>query len=266
MTREKLIDQARAAKKTGDMVTYRDLLQILERENVLANLSDHMERTLGTEKRDAIWNDLTPPDRDESPDKAPEFTGELMRRLSEEVGSEGQRKKALSGNAHGIPPEAFAGEKEFFDKADSLEAYLAGAHHRAVETLQKHADSGEIWFEQVITQEVVDFVKAHREVLGGVLRENRIYLTKIPYAPDEWLREKDEAAKRYLACHCPMAREALKGGSVEIDPLWCHCSAGFAKQKFEVLFGREVEAEVVESVFAGDDRCRFAIIVPDEYL
>ena len=63
-----------------------------------------------------------------------------------------------------------------------------------------------------------------------------------------------------------MAREALGAAPREIDPLWCRCSAGFAARKFQALFETEIEVEVLESVLAGDDRCRFALTVPERFL
>ena len=109
-------------------------------------------------------------------------------------------------------------------------------------------------------------MRGNQELLSGVRQGDRIYMTKIPYAPKDWLVEKDPLRRRYLACHCPLARESIISGRERVSGTWCYCSAGFEKLLFDVVFGEEVEAEVLESVLAGDGRCRFAITIPEKYL
>lgn len=259
-SRENLIALASHLKKAGNRTGLIHCLQILEREEIARNISSHAAAVLGNDLHEAVFKGLELPPAGSPPESALAFTRELTERL-EKIDSRAQ--DALACNAHGIPSEAFAREKEFFDKAGSLEEYLKGSHERAVANLQNHADSGEVWFEQIITQDVVDYVKSDQRVLGGVLNNWKIHLTKIPYKPDEWLKETDPVKKRYLTCHCPMARESLKNGPSDIPPLWCHCSAGFAKQKFMHLFGQDLKTEVLESVLAGGDFCRFTIEIPE---
>lgn len=266
-----LMERARGLRQNGDYDAYLSLLQIIERSEIIPRMETRIAEILGEEVRSRIFEGLPLPPADAPPSRAVPFTRGLVERLiagEREPESPDRRRvyRALSGNAHGIPPAAFDREREFFEKAPSLEIYLRECHGRAVETLRKHAESGEVWFEQIITGEVVEFVRSNREILGGVLREGKIYLTKIPYDPAGWLRERDPRKKRYLACHCPMARESLNGGESPVNPLWCACSAGFAAQKFSALFGEEVRTEVVSSLLGGDDLCRFAIIVPPRIL
>jgi len=269
--RDRLIEKARELKKTGKDEEYIALLQILEREDIIPNLKERFAAVLGEEVCRRLFDGLPLPPVGDPPAEAVTFTEELVNRLlALEERADGPNREtlihSLSGNAHGIPAAAFDREKVYFDNAPTLEAYLQGCHSRAVETLREHARTGEIWFEQIITNEVVEFVASRQEVLGGVLRDRRIYLTKIPYDPAGWLAEEDPRKKRYLACHCPMAREALKSGDNSINPLWCACSAGFARQKFNVLFGEETKVEVVSSLLDGDDACRFAITAPERFL
>jgi hypothetical protein len=51
---------------------------------------------------------------------------------------------------------------------------------------------------------------------------------------------------------------------VAVSPTFCQCSAGFPKKPWEVIFGRALEAEVVESVLKGDPWCKIAIHLPEE--
>jgi hypothetical protein len=53
---------------------------------------------------------------------------------------------------------------------------------------------------------------------------------------------------------------------VRVSPTFCQCSAGFHKKSWEVIFGRPLKAEVVETVLAGDAWCKFAVHLPEEVL
>ena len=271
-TLPRLIALAKKCRAEGRREDYLYLLQVLEREEIADNLKEHMAEELGAEAGDTIFRGLKLPPRGAAPEEALAYVEHLLENLAawnnrrEQAFSEKKLHAALAGNAHGIPPEAFEKEKLHFEKAPSLEAYLKDSHERAVETLAEHAETGEVWFEQIITREVVEFVRPRREILGGRLEGEKIYVTKIPYRPDEWLRETDPRRKAYLACHCPMARASLGKGRTPVDSLWCACSAGFAKQKFEALFGERVETEVVSSVLRGDPMCRFSLTVPSRFI
>jgi len=69
--------------------------------------------------------------------------------------------------------------------------------------------------------------------------------------------------KRYHACHCPLARASILEGDPDISPTWCYCSGGFEKFQFDVIFDEDVGVEVLESALAGDQRCRFAVRIPE---
>jgi len=49
----------------------------------------------------------------------------------------------------------------------------------------------QIWYEQEITPEVLDFAKSNQEIQSGVRVGNKIYVTKIPFAPKQYLSERD---------------------------------------------------------------------------
>lgn len=121
---------------------------------------------------------------------------------------------------------------------------------------------GRIWYEQQITPEVVEFVKRNPEMANGIRRGDKIYVTKIPYAPSDYLKEKDPTLKRYYACHCPLARTAIRDGTPKIPAVFCYCSGGFETFAFDTIFDQTTEVELLESALKGDPRCRFAITIP----
>lgn len=236
---------------------------VLGRAELLENLAKRLEAIAGGEVRERVFAGIPLPAEGAPTDAAIEATTAVVERMRSELPARAC-ERVLAGNLHGIPPSAFAGERERFLAAESIDAWLAGRHARAVAELERHAAEGRIWYEQRITAPVVEFVRANPEVLGGVRRGDRILFTKIPYAPDEWLRETDPAKKRYLACHCPLARESLRGPGPRVPAIFCNCSAGFEKLPFGAAFGVEPDVEVLESVLAGHDRCRFSIAIPHD--
>jgi hypothetical protein len=129
--------------------------------------------------------------------------------------------------------------------------------------LEKHRDEGTPFFNQEITDAVIDFVKSRPDILTGVRKGNKIYHTKIPYMTKEYLAETDEMMKRYYCCHCQWARESIKAGDIEISPTFCYCSAGFTKQPWEVALDQPLEVEIVKSVLKGDLECSFLVHLPE---
>jgi hypothetical protein len=77
------------------------------------------------------------------------------------------------------------------------------------------------------------------------------------------LAETDPVMKRYYACHCPWARESIKNGNLQLNPIFCNCSGGFSKKPWEIIFEQELKVQVLESALKGDSRCRFAVHLPE---
>ncbi|MCH4890549.1 hypothetical protein EZV73_23410 [Acidaminobacter sp. JC074] len=167
-------------------------------------------------------------------------------------------REILADNHHQIPRESILTEKTFYESSISLEAYLYERHKRKVQELQDHCDSGKVWFEQVISQEIVDYVSSNQEILSGVYKDGYIYITKFPYKTEAVLHAECDLFKRYHYCHCPYAKESILSDE-PVDSEWCYCSAGFAKFPFEVILDRPLKIELLESVLRGDLRCRFRI-------
>jgi len=229
---------------------------------IFSSMSERLESLVDEDTRKRVFDGFEMPPLGSPPEEGPHVTRLLMERLQYELPPEVCRR-VLAGNHHRISLEAFKGLKELFEESGSIDELLKRRHERAVTVLEEHLAEGKIWYEQEITQRVVDFVKENQEVLGGVRRGDRIYLTKIPYDPDAYLGEEDPVMRRYHACHCPFVRSSIIGEAPEVPAEWCYCSGGYTKLPFEVAFGEELEVELLESVLAGDPRCRFAVTLPE---
>ena len=109
----------------------------------------------------------------------------------------------------------------------------------------------------------MEYISREPEMGGGVRIGKVVYETKIPFLTKQYLAESDPTLKRYYYCHCPWAREAIKDGE-KVAPIFCNCSAGFHKKPWEAALGQRIEADVLQSVLRGDERCRFAIHLPQD--
>jgi hypothetical protein len=98
---------------------------------------------------------------------------------------------------------------------------------------------------------------------AGVRQGNSIVATKIPKSGNllAYMAETDPVKKRQYYCHCPRVRDALRI-SESLSPTYCNCGAGFYKGIWEVILQQSVEVDVLETVLAGGQVCRFAIHLP----
>lgn len=225
--------------------------------DVLDEIFTRFRRLHSKESLAEILEGLEIPTLGCSPQKMPEFTREFVSRL-ETAFTQDQIEAILTGNNHRLSELAMASEKAAYEAMPSFSAYLEDRHQRKVEELRQHMERHQVWFEQDITPEVVEFVSQNQEVLSGVIQDHQLWITKIPYDTLKYLEAKDDIEKRYYACHCPYAREAILSGK-KVSGNWCYCSAGFAKFPFETILGKPMKIKVIENALDGDSRCRFVM-------
>lgn len=258
VTLEALLAQGRYFYLTGRNDIYVYFTSLLGAVGVVESIADRLALLEGAEVAQELIGTLPKPPLGSEPADYPAFTRTLMERLEQHL-PESTVCHALAGNHHRIPAEEFEDERKLYLLSGSMEEYLRAEHKNQVEALQRHADTGTVWFEQIITQDVVDFVAANQEIQSAVQVGDTLYITKIPYDPARYLAETDETMRRYYACHCPFVREAILRGEPEISGNWCYCSGGFVKYPYEIILGRELRVELLQSVLRGDPVCRFAI-------
>ena len=247
--------------KSHDIYIY--FTQLFGSRGVMENISKRLIEVAGPDQAQLILRDFEFPPFGTPVTEMPARTADFMERLQGNL-HPGQCREVLTGNNHGIREDSFHEERDLYLSSSSLDEYLRGYHQRGVAELQDYCDENKIWYEQVITQDVVDFVRANQEILSAVRSGNKLYVTKIPYDTVHLLAEQDRGRRLYHVCHCPFVREALLAGGVAVDGEWCYCSAGFVKFPFEVIFGTKLDIELLESPLLGHDRCRFAISLPDD--
>lgn len=261
---QRFVDLARYFYITDQNEVYIYIISTISGREVLESISEKLASKVDTDCRDDVFEDIEAPPLGSPPDAYPGKTCLLANRLMK-LGSE-TCHDILADNHHGIPQESYNNPIRWFEESDSIDDFLRRLHKERISVLQHHLDEGKVWFEQEITAEIIELVKGNQEILSAVRDGEYLYITKIPYSPKNWMNETDSVMKRYYACHCPLAREAIimNGPDIPID--WCYCSGGFAKYMFDVLFGEPTEVEVLQSVLAGDTICRFRIKLPEKII
>jgi hypothetical protein len=238
---------------------------ILGGTSVYPSIQDRLSKITGSEVCDAIFSQVDIPPLGSDPVKYPKATFQLMEQLKKELPPEVYRR-VLAGNHHRIPVEAFFKHREWLQELNGdIDAWLKKMHDLSIAELEEHYKENKVWYEQVITQDIIDYVKNNQEILSGIRVGEWIYNTKFPYSPQKYLDETDPRMKRYYMCHCPLARAAVLEDDPKIPMDWCYCSAGYGKLRYDVAFGEETEVEVLESVFNGSDKCRFRIKIPEKW-
>jgi hypothetical protein len=245
-----------------NMDLFLPVLAIFDGGEVMNVLHERLGEHAGEEKRDKVLpkGDLPPlgmPDSEKM-----KVTKKVLERM-EKVLDPSECKKILADVAHGLPRDFRKGEREKYLKAGGIDAYLKQKRQDAIAELEKHRDEGSLFYNQYITDKVVEFVKSRPDVLSGERRGNTIYHTKIPYMVQEFLEAVDENMKRYYACHCAWARESILDDDFNVSADFCHCSGGFTKMPWEAALDRPLEYEMVKSVLKGDNECSFIIHLPE---
>ena len=233
------------------------LITLLGTYGVIASQERRMRALFGDKAANKVFRGMEIPPLGSDLQKYPAAISAYLNAMRAAL-SESQCREVLAGNHHGVNPDGFREAKQSYLNKRDLPTVLQQKHRHLVATLEEHATSGKLWFEQFITPEVVEYVRAHQEVQTGVIDGNRVIVRKIPYDPDAWLSESDPRMKRYHACHCPFVRAAILSGA-DVPDLWCYCSGGFTKLFFDYLFDKDLKVELLESVLSGGDSCTFAI-------
>jgi hypothetical protein len=261
-TFERVVSLQRYLNLIGRSEEAVQLYFLLSATLIYGSISDRLALLNGEEARRRVFGRVQVPPVGAPTEAFPAVTRRLMESLAEELSPEKYRR-VLAGNHHRVPAAAFDKHKEWLREAGSLDGFLKKVHDEAVAEITRYMEEGRMWYEQVITPEVVELVQGNQEILSAVRDGEWLYMTKIPFAPKDWLVERDPKVKRFLACHCPLARSAIASGEADLPLDWCYCSGGYEKWMFDVVFGAETEVEVLESAVAGSDRCRFRVRIPE---
>ncbi len=80
-----------------------------------------------------------------------------------------------------------------------------------------------------------------------------LHLSKVPYDHEAYAAATTHEEKRKAYCFCNLVREAA---APRVDPIFCYRAAGWSRQFFEPILGREfAHCVITHSILKGDDFC-----------
>jgi len=237
-----------------------ETIDIVESYNAMDTLFSRIAEIHGEQIRDEIFRDLDIPPLGFHPEKKPNFTKNIMKRVEDNLGKE-NTIALISPCLHGRPPDDIDGDKKLLAEL-GIDRFLLKKHQDLIKRLEKHRDENTLEFAQIVDDEVIEFVK-NNPTLVGVRKENIIYINKIPYQTKKFLTVKDEKMKKFYLCYCPWIRGALKEGTEnELLKEFCHCSAGWYKLYWDQIFEQSILVEPIKTALSGDLECKFALHLP----
>ena len=241
---------------------YVAVVDLLDGAEALGNLEMKAEQVLGPDRRDLVFQGVPIPGMGIPNETKIDATRKVINRLVE-VADPAECEQILADSLRDLEDSWFQDEKKLYEECGCLDDFLDKNAQNFIAMLEKIRDEEGLFFTQKITDDVVEYVRGEPLIARGVREGDILYEVKIPHMTAEFLAESDPQKKRYFYCHCPWVKEALKDGEADIPPVFCTCSAGFHKKRWEVVLDQPLKAEIVESVLAGDDWCKIAIHLPE---
>lgn len=256
-----LINFANFIKKYEYIV---EIIDISESYNAMDNLYQRVAEQFNEKIRDEIFENINIPPLGSHPDKKPEFTKVVMKRLEEKLGEE-KTIELLKPCLHGRPG-SIKKDRENFLRLNDIDEFLKVKQQEFIERMQKHQKEGTLEFAQFIDEDVMEYIKSHPTISPGKREGDKIIDTKMPYQTMKHLNTEDVKMKRYYSCYCPWVRGAIKNGTEkEISSNFCHCSAGYTKIYWDTIFDQPIKVEPIETALTGALVCKFAVHIPKEF-
>lgn len=232
-------------------------------------IMDIFKREVGARLGEEGWEHLTEgigtPDIRNEAQSGCHTMREFMKRF-DEMTDERMAKAILTHVRHGLKPSDFSWAKESFAEYNNIDDFIRACRDEEVVKFTRLRDTGETFYGQVINDEVLEFVLHQPGMLAAERRGAQLHITAFPSSMIDYLQATDEREKRYLACHCPFAKESILLEKEEVSKTLCFCSLGHAKIMWEAIFDRELDGDVVESALNGDQLCRYVIYLPQELM
>lgn len=262
-----VLDTLRALINYGNYIKKYDyvaeVLDIAEAYNAMDNLYTRVAEQFGEQVRDEVFAEIELPPLGTNPEPKFEITKLVMKRLEDTLG-EDKTIELLAPCLHGrdVGPQA----RDDFLRLNDIDAFLKEKNQAVVNRFRQHMKDGTLEWAQYVDKDVVAYVEKTPTISPGIREGDKIISTKVPYQIKAMLDAKDPRMKRYYVCYCPWIRGAIKNGTEhEISQNFCHCSAGFTKLYWDVIFDQPVKVEPIETALTGALHCKFAIQIPKEY-
>jgi len=247
----------------GKIDQYLYLAELVGGAPLYASYFERTKEIAGEKAAEAVFSGFEFPPIGSTSEDFPNYTREMLRKMKETL-SEEQRIRILAGNHHKRSPRAFDEKKKLYEESRDLDDFLRRDHEHTVQLLEEHMRDGRLWYRKRVDQTFLDYISSDQERLSARREGDILYVKQIPYEFEEYIEETDLRMRRFYFCHCHLARRSILEGE-PISGEFCHCSGGYLKQPYDHIFGEELEGRVLNSALRGDDECRFAIKLPENW-
>mgnify|MGYP002639737823 CR=1 FL=1 len=176
------------------------------------------------------------------------YTKELINTLKENT-IEDKIKRIFCKSACHIPHEKLESAKLVYEDTNSIESARLVLESSFRKDIKEYKN---------LTDSQVQLILNRGWGLAGKLIDGKIIATKIPSKFHEYFLEEDTQKKKYYYCHCPRVRDAFLEND-SIDSIYCNCGGGFYQDVWEYITGKEVNINLLKSLFDGDQVCQFEI-------
>jgi hypothetical protein len=238
------------------------VLELFDGYEILGNLHRFIGEELGEKTQRAIFDGVELPVLGTSPLQWTRVTSAIMPRL-EALADRETVERILHSGLRNQPDDRYLDFKARYEEIGDIDAFLEDRGVRHLDRLIEHAENGTPYFNQMIDQDVLDFVRRTPEIGRGVREGNTIIEVKIPHQTIEYLSATDPRAKQYHVCHCPCVKESILRDDLDVSPTFCSYCPSFNAKPWEVTFGQRLQTEVLESGLRGGLWCKFAIHLPE---
>jgi len=224
---------------------------------------ERVEKLAGFDVAWRIEHECPLPPLGTDPSFFPEYTGRLLRKLFA-ILPDADVLPAIYDTEKSHLPMLYEYKIALFQAAGSIDEYLLASAKLELLRLKVLQRGNTKWNEVYITDEFLRRISQNQELLSGVRRGNRIYVTMQPAQPAKYIKAKTLEKKRYYTCHEPNINAGFLTGIPDVSIVWCDRCVSRIRTKYECLLGRPLTAELVESALLGDTACRIAVLLePD---
>lgn len=179
------------------------------------------------------------------------FTKNLCERMEMLLG-ETELSKMLASCSCQHPGDQLEVLKELYSSTKSIDAVRLALQKQFEEDLVTIHD---------FTKSQLEFIRANDWGPAGVLKKNKLLITKVPDQFREHFKTTDSLLKTAYYCQCTRIKEGLKFG-FKLPSSYCLCGAGYYKNMWTEILGQEVVVEQVQSILNDDSVCQFKVIIP----
>jgi len=190
-TRTAFLGLYRYATHVGNHRMAVGAVELLGGYEMLGKLYERVASELGSNVRDCVFAGVELPALGTPPVDWVRVIHTVMPRLEAEA-DPATVKRILDEGIRDFREDAYADFKRQLEASESIDAFLEGRRLRHLDMLKRHRDEGTLYYDQEITDDLIDFVERHPEIGGGVRQGNTIIEIKIPHrgvrSPAGWRR------------------------------------------------------------------------------